>query len=151
MQVQNILPKRTMPTLCALALGLAAAPSFSQTPPPAAQPAPDAAIQEQLQTCVNNAEANMEFAQCYGTAAQALQTRVKQTSAALTAKMPSAAAKRAFAKEEKAFAAYASTVCSFYYKDGFGSMHRSVMGPRCSANIWSERLRLLSSYYVGEE
>lgn len=101
-----------------------------------------AVISQRHSACMAKAENNAEYSECAATATSAAKKLVASLSSAISDRMDAEAA-AAFAKETKAFEAYAENVCGYYWADGYGSMARSITGPSCLVKVWVERLDLL--------
>ncbi len=94
---------------------------------------------------METASTSLDFNDCYAAALQAadddLNTVWKKLMAALEDQPE---ARESLRSEQRKWIAFKDESCSFYWGAGFGSMHRSIIGPSCRLGIIEARTAQLN-------
>jgi len=106
-----------------------------------------------LEACLAVADTSAAFSQCYSAAIErsddTLNSRWKRVTSLLSDYPPEA--KASLLNEQRAWIAFKDKSCEFYWGAGFGSMHRSLIGPACRLQIIDARIADLDTIITSLE
>jgi uncharacterized protein YecT (DUF1311 family) len=122
--------------LALLAGGMDDAPV--QTPP-----------QIMLGQCLDDAINNADYGECYSAAIDKADGELNAVWKLLMAELSEQPeAGESLREEQRKWIAFKEDSCSFYWDEGFGSMHRSIIGPACRLDVIEMRTGQLNAILI---
>lgn len=102
-----------------------------------------------LSQCLDDATTNADYSQCYAAALDSADGELNAVWKLLMAELSDQPdARESLREEQRKWIVFKEESCSLYWHEGFGSMHRSIIGPACRLDVIETRTKQLNAILI---